>query len=115
MEKIKKSNVDIPAADYICVMFVLEFFSIVRKVLSWAEPSVCHYANEHEMHLMNKTSSFHGSCLEELRNTSRELVVLHMYVKNTYPIYFGVKLRMGGAPMRDYHTTTTRSMMTSAF
>ena len=85
-------------------MFDLQFFRIIRKILNWTEAPGSQYANEHESHLnkRNKTS-FLESCVHDTLMMSLECQLLHVYVREKYPAYFGLTLHVGRAALHQHH------------
>ena len=80
-------------------MFDLAFFKIVSSILYWKEAPPVVFVNEHK----EATSSKHTHSVLELFRartmaTTPEEKLLHIYVKATYPRYFGLTLRAGMAP-----------------
>lgn len=85
-------------------MFDLRFISVVKKVLAWTEPAPpCRFANAHESSLQQKRMRYQ---LEEVTGTmSINEMTLHVYVSNTYPVYFGLHgCRAGQGFERNYHS-----------
>lgn len=80
-------------------MFDLSFFKIVSDILHWKEALPVVFVNEHQ----EATSSRHTHSMLDLfrtktTTTTPEEKLLHIYVKATYPRYFGLTLRAGMAP-----------------
>ncbi len=77
-------------------MFDLEFFGVVRRILAWSEAPPSHFVGEHEYRIeRRKNIPFTKSCIENSRLVSPALLQLHMYVKSSYPAYFGLSLYAG--------------------
>ena len=86
-------------------MFDLRFFKIVRKIIYLSGASTNHYANEHEQHVVKtKQTPLYVQQMEEFAMMTPELQMLHLYVSKTYPVYFGMGFRMGGAAAQTYQT-----------
>ena len=84
-------------------MFDLRFFTIVRKIIYLSGASTNHYANEHEQHVVKtKQMPLYAQQMDEFALMTPEMQLLHLYVSKTYPIYFGMGLRMGGAAQKSY-------------
>lgn len=79
-------------------MFDLAFYLVVSKILRWKELPPSGFLNDHENFLQMRRSGtaspLAAKCLEEEKMMSTELFLLITYVKNTYPVYFGITLRV---------------------
>lgn len=86
-------------------MFDLRFISVVEKVLKWTEPApATRFANTHESFLQQKLKP---TRFQDVANAmSANEMILHIYVRDTYPAYFGLDdCRTGQCFKKNYHST----------
>ncbi len=84
-------------------MFDLEFFKIVKKILRWTESPGSHYANDHERHLMKTMPLRSVEHEENAKFMPPRIIILHLYVRATYPAYFGLEINVSNAYLQEHH------------
>ncbi len=77
-------------------MFDLTFYSVVREVMGWVEARGITYLNRHDSIMESRYSKTDmkqraQQRFLEMEGDGRKLPV---YVTRTYPVYFGMKLRL---------------------
>ena len=83
-------------------MFDLSFFKIVGCVLDWKEAPPARFINEHQeatSHKKNHKCAFDDAHAHVAVMHPTEKL-LRLYVRATYPRYFGLTLHVGETPRR---------------
>jgi hypothetical protein len=80
-------------------MFDLRFHKTVAIVLAWQEAPGCAYSNAHQDALAKRNPPEHNMC----SFSSVQELQLSVYIKETYPAYFGLNLRVGKAAELNSH------------
>jgi hypothetical protein len=78
-------------------MFLLSFHKAVFQILDWEEPPQNQYMNDHERALYRKSQTFFESSLARIQSMDPNEAALRLYIKRTYPAYFGIHI----GPTRD--------------
>ena len=77
-------------------MFDLRFHRIVKKILKWEQAPGSRFVNMHQFYLMQKQKQRGLDLVTENHDAMSEAEdLLHDYVIQEYPLYFGVELRVG--------------------
>jgi hypothetical protein len=87
-------------------MFVLHFHKLVHETLDWTEAPGTIFVNKHMSILHKKKTQTveHGDWCHDYE-------VLRLHIADTYPAYFGVILRVGGATMKNRHLITNHPVL----
>ena len=81
-------------------MFDLAFFKVVGGILHWKEAPPAVFVNEHQDAVSQKKNP--NGALDSIRAKTMTMGhtdrLLHLYVRATYPRYFGLTLHAGATP-----------------
>lgn len=75
-------------------MFQLEFFEMVQRVMDWTRGRECTFLNPHQARALKNQPLDYQRPADGWRDNGIDRA-LHDYLRDTYPAYFGLSMRLG--------------------